>query len=209
MKNVQDENRSDQTKGASMTDTTNDTDTVPNVFSTPQMGDDMSMIKSHVDRLFKDAASRRGHVCENPVTGGHWLHGDDPIAPQKRTAARALLAREYFAIYGPHDAPPLPLSDAELEDLKYTDPFSHIVEGFAYSLRAHDWDFNSHPSFEDFACGCMASEHAPDFVKNDEALRKRYPPRTLHGLGPGLCWEPPKQHARTMASYQRSMARCK
>jgi hypothetical protein len=149
----------------------------------------MDSIKTHVDRLFKDAAPWRGELCENPVTGGYWLPGDDLISRQKRMACAALLAREWFAIYGPHDAPPLPLSDAELEDLKYTDPFSHIVSCFAYSLRAHNWDFNSHPSFENFARGCMASEHAPDLVKKDEALRKRYPPRTQHGLGPGLCWQ--------------------
>ena len=149
----------------------------------------MDTIRMHVDRLFKDAAPLRGQLCENPVTGGYWLPGDDSISRQKRMACDALLAREWFAIYGPHDAPPLPLSDAELEDLKYTDPFSHIVSCFAYSLRAHNWDFNSHPSFENFARGCMASEHAPDLVKKDEALRKRYRPRTLHGLGPGLCWQ--------------------
>jgi len=37
----------------------------------------------------------------------------------------------------------------------------------------------------------MASEHAPDFVKKDELLRKRYPPRHLPGLNAGNCWEPP------------------
>jgi hypothetical protein len=149
----------------------------------------MDSIKTHVDRLFKDAAPRRGQLCENPVTGGSWLVGSDPIAPQKRMACDALLTREWFANCGPNDAPPLPLSDAEMEDLKYTDPLSHIVSCFAYSLRLHNWDFKSHPSFENFARGCMASEHAPDLVKKDEALRKRYPPRPLRGLGSGLCWE--------------------
>jgi hypothetical protein len=101
----------------------------------------------------------------------------------------ALLAREWFVVYGPRDAQPLPLSGGEIEDLKYTDPFSHIVSCFGYSLRAHDWDFNTHPSFEDFARGVMASKDAPDFVKKDKALRKRYKPRPLRGLSPGLCWE--------------------
>jgi len=149
----------------------------------------MSIIKSQVDRLFADAAPLRGQMCDNPVTGGYWLPGDDPISSQKRMAHRALLAREWIAVYGPHDAPPLPLSDAELDDLKYTDPFSHILSCFGYSLRAHNWDFNRHPNFEDFARGCMASEHAPDFVKKDEVLCKRYPPRPLHGLGSALCWQ--------------------
>jgi hypothetical protein len=151
MKNVQDENRSDRTKGASMTNTTNDT---------------------------------------------------------------ALLAREWFAIYGPQDAQPLPISDEEIENRKYAwdskqPSLSYIVSHLGSSLETHNWDFNSHPSFDDFACGVMASEHAPDFVKKDEVLRKRYPPRHLRGLGPGLCWQPPEQHAKTLASHRRSMARCK
>jgi hypothetical protein len=35
----------------------------------------------------------------------------------------------------------------------------------------------------------MASEHAPNLLKKAEALRKRHPPRSLRGLGPGLCWQ--------------------
>ena len=191
-----------------MTDAT-ETKLVTNPFGAPQTEVEMSIIKSHVDRLFKDAAPWRGELCENPVTGGYWLPGDDSISRQKRLACRALFAGEWFAIYGPHDASPLPLTDAELDELKYTDAFSHIVSCFAYSLRAHKWDFNSHPSFADFACGCTASGHAPDLIKKAEALRKRYPPRPLRGLGPGLCWQPPEQHAQIMARYRRSMARCK
>jgi hypothetical protein len=42
---------------------------------------------------------------------------------------------------------------------------------------------------------------------SDEQLKKRFPPRPLNGLGPGLYWEPPELHAKTMASYRRSMAR--
>lgn len=161
-----------------------------------QMEQDMCKINSYIDRLFKDAAPWRGELCENPVTGGYWLPGADPISRQKKMAGRALLAQEWFAVYGPHNAPPLPLSDSELEDLKYTDPLSYIVSCFAYSLRAHNWDFSSHPSFEDFARGVLAAGYAPDFVKEDEALRKRYPPCPLCGLNPGNCWEPPKLHTK-------------
>ena len=149
----------------------------------------MDTIRTHVDRPFTDAPPWRGELCENPVTGGYWLPGDDPISRQKRMACRALFAREWFDLYGPHNAPPLPLSDAELDELKYTDPLSHIVSCFAYSLRAHDYEFNGHPSFEDFARGVLASDYAPDFVREDEVLCKRYPPRPLRGLGPGLCWQ--------------------
>jgi hypothetical protein len=37
----------------------------------------------------------------------------------------------------------------------------------------------------------MASEYAPDFIKKDEELQRRFPPRPLAGLGPALVWEPP------------------
>jgi hypothetical protein len=111
-----------------------------------------------------------------------------------RVSVEIIVTREWFARHGPHDAQPLPLSGSEIEDWKYAPKseqpsLSHIVSCFAYSLRARDWDFNSHPSFEDFTRGALASDHAPDFVREDEELRKRYPPRHLRGLGPGLCWD--------------------
>jgi hypothetical protein len=53
-----------------------------------------------------------------------------------------------------------------------------------------------HPSFDNYACGVMASEYAPDLIKKDEELQRRFPPCQLTGLGPGLCWEPPKLHAQ-------------
>ena len=201
-------------RGASMTDTTNKTATVPNSFSAPQMEDAMNKIKLQVDRLFRDAPPGHGQRCQNPVTGGFYVGFEDPIAPQKRIARCALLAREWFAIYGPQDAQPLPISGYEIEDRKYAwdskqPSLSYIVSRFGSSLQTHNWDFNSHPSFEDFACGVMASEHAPAFIKKDEVLRKRYPPRPLRYLDPGTCWQPPEQHARTMASHRRSMAHCK
>ena len=164
------------------------------------------LIKSYVDYLFRTYPPIRGGQSLNKITGGWYIGFEDPIGPQKRQAHRALLAREWFAIYGPKDAPPLPLSDLEMEELTFTDPFSHIVQCFAHSLRSRNWNFNIHPSFDDFARGCTASSHAPDLIKTAEALRKRYPPCLLHDLGPGLCWEPPKEHAETMASYRRSRA---
>ena len=73
-----------------------------------------------------------------------------------------------------------------MADLKYTSPLNYIISRFAHSLLANAWDFDNHPSFEEYARGVMASEHAPDFVKKDRLLRKRYPPLHLPGLGPGL-----------------------
>jgi hypothetical protein len=107
---------------------------------------------------------------------------------------------------------PLPITDEEIENLKYAwdskqPARNFILSCFGDSVRLNGHDLKSHPSIEAFAHGLMASEHAPDFVKNDEALCKLYPPRPLAGLGPALVWEPPALHAETMASYRRSMAR--
>lgn len=194
-----------------MTDA-NETKLVTNIFGAPQMEVDMRIIRSHVDRLFRDAPDRYEKRRQNPITGGEWLAGDDPIAPQKRMAHRALFAREWFSFYGPHDAQPLPLSNEEIANRKRGSdsknaPLSYITSCFAHSLRSHKYDVNSHPSFEDFARGVLAAGYAPAFVREDEALCKRYPPRPLRGLNRGNGREPLEQHAQTMASYRRSTAR--
>src|ERR1019366_10512741 len=177
---------------------------------------EIQMAEDRVDRLVEDLFAKNpgqyGQQCENPVTGGRYVGGLDPIEPQKRMARDALLARERFAIVGPKDMQPLPISDEEIEDRKYAwdskqPALGYIGSCFGYSVRANGHDLKSHPSFEAFARGVMASEHAPDFVKNDEALRKQYPPCLLAGFGPALIWEPPAIHAETMACYRRSMAR--
>jgi hypothetical protein len=144
-----------------------------------------------VDRLFNENPPRYGQLCVNPVTGGSFMGGLDPIEPQKEVARRALLARLWFADHGPSDAQPLPITCSAIANLKYPDPLSHIVSCFAYSLRSQDWDTNFHPSFDDFARGVMASKHAPEFVVKDKALQRRFPPRPLSWLSPVLVWEPP------------------
>jgi len=53
----------------------------------------------------------------------------------------------------------------------------------------------------------LQGQHAPDFIKEDEELQRRFSPCPLTGLGPGLVWEPPALHAQTMASFRRSLAR--
>jgi hypothetical protein len=80
----------------------------------------------------------------------------------------------------------------------------HIVARYARSLDDRKYDVLAHPAFDDYARGLMASEFAPDFIKKKEELQKRFPPRHLNGLGPGLQWLPPKQHAEAMASVRRS-----
>ena len=74
-----------------------------------------SPIEKMVDRLFVEMNAKRGDLCVNPVTSGHFVWGDDPLAPQKREAVAALRAREWFAVNGPADAPPLPISYNEVE----------------------------------------------------------------------------------------------
>jgi hypothetical protein len=55
-----------------------------------------------------------------------------------------------------------------------------------------DYDTAGHPRFEEYARGVMASPLAPDFVRNDPELLKRYPPTPLAGLGAGLIWRSTK-----------------
>jgi hypothetical protein len=160
-------------------------------------------IKRYVDRLFK--ANRRESWAEIPILGGHYVPRKDNIRPLKKKACAALDARRWFYENGPADLQPLPLSYGEREDLKRGGAL-HILAWFARSLEAEYYDYLGHPSFFDYACGVMASEHAPNFIKKEQLL-KRFPPRPLDGLGPALCWEPPEEHARTMADYRRSEAR--
>src|SRR5262249_59337690 len=63
---------------------------------------------SQVDLMFREADDRMYETRTNPVTGGRWVRGLDPIKRQKQDAYRALKAREWFAVTAPHDAPPLP-----------------------------------------------------------------------------------------------------
>jgi hypothetical protein len=163
-----------------------------------------SPIEELVDRLFSEINAKRGDQCVNPVTGGHFIWGDDPIAPQKSAAVKALRAREWFATNGPPGAPILPLSHRERENLK-VGGLSTVVALYARSLESRDYDTEEHPSFDDFACGVMASDfNGHLWMKEDVELRRRFPPRPLKGLGPGLMWLPPKEHAEIMAIYNRS-----
>lgn len=167
-------------------------------------------VDEQVERLFKEHPPLPRKGCTNPVTGTSYLGGDDPVEPQKRDARAALLARAHFALNGPADAPPLPLSHAAREDLKIGG-LPHLLAWYARSWEGRDYDLVEHPSFDDFARGVMASDELDgglcEFIKKDEELLKRFPPRHLAGLGPGLRWRPPALHAEVMASYARAHAR--
>jgi hypothetical protein len=123
------------------------------------------------------------------------VSGVDLAISEKGLWPQAQAAREWFAIHGPADAPPLPLTYAEREDLK-RGGVTHLIAWYARSLADQDYDVKKHPSFFDYACGVMASQHAPWFIKKDQALHRRFPARSLPGLTPNLDWEPVKKKRR-------------
>src|ERR1700730_5070117 len=159
--------------------------------------------KAEVDRIFREAHLPRSSICENPVTGGKFVRGVDPIKPQKQRAERALMARDWFARHAPPDAPPLPLSYGDREDLK-RGGLPHILAWFARSLEARAYDYHEHPSFDDYARGVLASPYAPEFITEDQELLRRFPACPLSGLGPGLYWDPPKRNWRQRERPHRS-----
>jgi hypothetical protein len=148
-------------------------------------------LELEVDRLFREAPDRDEKSRRNPVTQAGFTD-DDPIEPQKRAALRALTARAWFARENP-GLPPLPVSYAEREEYKGRGGLHYIVSVYARSLKEfQNYDVDRHPSFERYACGVLASPNAPDFITQDEKLRRRFPPRPLDGLGNCLYWDPPK-----------------
>ncbi len=112
---------------------------------------------------------------------------------------RALAARRWFADNGPSDVQPLPLGYNERERLKHGG-VDHILAWYARSLDCRNYDVQDHPSFDDYACGVMASEHCPHFIKQDEELRRRFSPRPLAWLNNAMVWEAPKQKRRGLRS---------
>jgi hypothetical protein len=144
-------------------------------------------VRNQVDRLFDQINGHRGDVVQNPVTKSSWVKGADPEVPQREVAYRAILARQWFAGVAPEDAPFLPLSYEERERLK-VGGLSHLIAWFARSLAVLDFDFESHPSFDDYARGVMASPNTPESIKKDPNLRQRFSPEPLRGLGSGLIW---------------------
>jgi hypothetical protein len=154
-------------------------------------------IDAFVERAFHQAEQnppRYGEQCRNPVTLGSYVGQADPLDQQKREARQVLIARALFAVYGPHDLQPFPLNCEEQEELKRSGhPAKRILAWYARSLVGRKYNLEEHPSFHDYACGVMASELAPDFIRNDVELQRRFPRRILKGLGPGLCWSPPEE----------------
>ena len=159
-----------------------------------------SPIGREVERLFGKISARRGDLCINPVTGGEFVYGLDPIKRQKDAAYKRLLAREHFASHVPPDAPLMPTDDYERNRAKHASGLlGFITAQFAWSLENQD-DLRAHPSFADFASG-MLWQHDTDiegyslgcFPSDQIAeLKRRFPPRKLEGLI-GFDWCPPRR----------------
>jgi hypothetical protein len=169
-----------------------------------------SPVEDQVDRLFGEIKAKHGECCTNPVTGGGFVWGIDPIAEQKEDAIAALLAREWFAVNGPSDAPPLPLYDVD----SYRDAkgLKGVVGFYARSLSRQGYgrqryDVCNHPSFDDFARGLMALavEKGLWNLEKDKTLIRRFPPRPLVGMTPSAYWDPHDEYAelqRSEAAYR-------
>lgn len=144
-------------------------------------------------QLLANANDRHEPVRENPVTGGRFVPGLDPLYKQVRLAAKALEARDWFEQQRPVGAPQLPLTYHDRERIK-TGGVDYIVSLFARSLATRDYLIDDHPDFAEYACGVMAEvELTPDLVRNDPGLLEAYPPRPLTGMGNGLVWHSPSK----------------
>jgi hypothetical protein len=158
-------------------------------------------IKKYVDGLFK--ANRKLDVARLPITEEWYAPKEDNIRPMKKYVCAALEAREWFYENGPPDVQPLPLSDAERERLK-SGGVKHILAWYARSLSGLKYNVKEHPSFDDYACGVMASQYTPYFVKNNPELQRRFPARPLDRLDSGLWRHPPKRNVKGKTNNRRT-----
>ena len=170
-----------------------------------------TLVRREVERMFGKISAKRGDLCTNPVTGGDFVYGLDPIKLQKDDAYKRLLAREYFAWKCPPDAPLMPTDDYERGRAKYAAGLlGFIAAQFVWSLE-NQHDLSVHPSFAEFASGmlwqhdnnveCCSLAHFPS--EQHAELKRRFPPRKLEGLK-HFSWLPPRQ--RNQAKKRRRAA---
>jgi len=163
-----------------------------------------TLIGREVERLFGDISAKRGDLCTNPVTGGDFVYGFDPIKQQKDMAYKRLLAREYGALNSPPDAPLIPTDDYGASRAKYAAGLlGFITVQFIWSLE-NQHDLTVHPSLENFASGLLWQDDnhvegcsLPYFPPEQFAeLKGRFPPRKLEGLK-RFSWLPPRRQNRS------------
>jgi len=155
-------------------------------------------IGREVERLFGEISAKRGDLCTNPVTGGDFVYGFDPIQLQKKIAYNALRAREDFAVNGPADAPRLPLEHWECERVRWSGrPLDYLTGQYAKGVVGL-YNVKAYPSFDDYARGVLwehdnVPKSALPFTSEQLAeMKKRFPPRKLEGLK-CFSWLPPRR----------------
>jgi hypothetical protein len=165
-------------------------------------------VDREVERLFGNPPVY-GTLSRNPVHGGSYVAGIDPIKPQKEAARTALLAREWFRVHGPADAQPLPVSYDERESLKGRALLTHILAWYARSWEGRNYD-GEHPSFADYVSGVLWEAelpdggfvHLPNFSEQQlRELKERFPPKMLPGMSAGGYWLPPNCTRRPWRAF--------
>jgi hypothetical protein len=159
-------------------------------------------IRREVERMFGEISAKRGKLCTNPVTGGDFVYGSDPIKKQKEAAYKRLAAREHFALHGPPDAPRIPTDDYARNRAKHASGLlGFMTAQYIWSLE-NQHDLTVHPSFADFASGLLwqhenigGCTELPFTPQQLSEMKRRYPPRKLEGLE-YFCWSRPRRHAR-------------
>ena len=154
-----------------------------------------ALIEEKVDQLFADARKQYSNstVCQNPVTGEHFVPGHDPIKPRKELAVRALEAQARFrSDESSAGMPDMPLNVREDNPgkFKWQSARHYVVEAFTNSLRTRGFRQERHPNFETFVRGVMADPWTPAEVRQDPDLLRRFSPKPLKGLGSSLIFEP-------------------
>jgi hypothetical protein len=167
------------------------------------------LITRAVEELF--TTRWHGQNDKNPVTGTDYVHGIDPVEPQMEAARRALLAREWHAVYGPADAQPLPLWGENWKP----GLLAHLLKLYGRSLANRNHDVTKHPSFADYVSGVLWEAgridgiigSLPIYPDELSILKKRFPPQKLAGMGPGFCWLPFNLYASYLQNCAREGAR--
>jgi len=170
-------------------------------------GQTETAIKREVERLFAEISAKRGDLCENPVTGGEFVYGLDPIQLQKKMAHHALRVREEFARNSPADTPPLPLEHWGCERVRWSGrPLDYLTGQYARSVVPL-YNVKGHPSFDAYARGVLwAHDHVPGSAipfttEQLGEMKKRFAPRKLEGLE-CFCWLPPRRRKRPRSNSE-------
>jgi hypothetical protein len=161
------------------------------------------IFSDYVDNLFEknrtNSVYRLGDLFAHDPTWGLYYPVDDEgiVAILKERTRRALAARAWFTVTGPAWAQPLPISRTDIDNVRCEcdGGREELLGHFVSSLINTNWDYRTHPVFFDFACGVMASAHAPEHLREDPELLQEFPPVPLVGLSKDLGWYSPEMLA--------------